>query len=661
MNREWWDLLGSTPWYGPGGGPNFPPDTNLYAGGYGLTPYSQGPASCHIVNKEVPTPVTSGLVGALTTLDPNTVPALAWASAPTPPSMFYGGYTYGTVTKPEENLVNGSIQVLPTSMFVCRDIRTGKTLWERTASSMNIPSYIVYEPGSGDVPGAEAIRGQQVYLEYISGGRLVKYDPDTGATASNNSILPIQSGTMFQNGWCLTVQDLGAAAANATGGRYRLLNWTTIAESANLTSRIATNTSYARSSLPSPVDYQAGYGVSVTSPTNPGTRMSDRLTYIAGIRLSTGETIWNVSWPEQTYQGIQVDHGMVAQNFRNGYYVAWDLATGKQMWQSPSYTYPWSMATFGNYGSNSGYGLLIFEAYDGVYAFNWTTGQIQWKYKAPAVPFEAPYTDENNAQVYSWDSTGRFSGDGKFYACNSEHSPTEPLCRGWGLHCIDVYTGKGIWNISGAMGGYIGGGPYLIGDGYLMTGNPFDGTLYTFGKGQTAATVTAPDVAVPLGTAFTIKGTVLDMSPASPNTPCVSKESMRTQMEYLHMQQPIAGIFGNETITGVPVALSAVDENGSVTDLGTVVTNGYFGTFSKTWTPAKEGKYEIMAYFTSDDSYGSSKAATSVTVGPAPTPIEIPPATEQVDNTNLLYAVLAAVIVAIIIGIAAVLLTLRKH
>ena len=39
---------------------------------------------------------------------------------------------------------------------------------------------------------------------------------------------------------------------------------------------------------------------------------------------------------------------------------------------------------------------------------------------------------------------------------------------------------------------------------------------------------------------------------------------MATQMEYLHMQQPIDGVGGDKIITGVPVTLTAIDENGNI-------------------------------------------------------------------------------------------------
>ena len=184
--------------------------------------------------------------------------------------------------------------------------------------------------------------------------------------------------------------------------------------------------------------------------------------------------------------------------------------------------------------------------------------------------------------------------------------------------------------------------------------------MYVFGKGKSATTVSAPDVSVPLGTAFTIKGTVMDMSPGQPNTPCVSKDSMETQMEYLHLQMPIGGLWGNLTITGVPVSLTAIASDGSFTDLGTATTNGYSGNFGFDWTPPAEGTYEIIATFDADDSYGSSMSTTTVTVGPAPEPVVIPEPAAAVDNSMLLYGILVAVIIAIVLALIALVVIFQK-
>jgi outer membrane protein assembly factor BamB len=304
----------------------------------------------------------------------------------------------------------------------------------------------------------------------------------------------------------------------------------------------------------------------------------------------------------------------------------------------------------------SAYGLLYRQAYDGVYAFDWDTGKIAWHYRAPANPFETPYRDENGQTGYSFDGAA-FVADGKMYVLNNEHTPTSPITRGWGVHCINATTGEGIWNISGI---WLWSGPGPIADGYLTIASS-DGYKYVFGKGQSATTVTAPDIVVPKGNGVVIKGTVLDMSPAQPGTPCVSKDSMKTWMEYLHIQQPIDGIWHNETITGVPVTLTAVGSDGSYIDIGTATTDGYYGTFSKTWTPPAEGDYQIIASFAGDDSYGSSGASTGVSVGPAPETPTTPEIPTPVDNTMLLYGILVAVIIAIVLAIIAILIVLRKR
>jgi hypothetical protein len=186
--------------------------------------------------------------------------------------------------------------------------------------------------------------------------------------------------------------------------------------------------------------------------------------------------------------------------------------------------------------------------------------------------------------------------------------------------------------------------------------------MYVFGKGKSATTVTAPNIAAPKGTGLVISGSVLDLSPAQPNTPCVSKDSMQLQMEIVHMQMPLAGLWGNESLIGVPVTLTAIEENGNVIDIGTTTSNGYYGNFGYTWTPPNEGQYTIMASFAGDDSYGSSAAACTVSVGPAPAtpaPTASPPI--QTDYTPQLTGILAAVVVAIIVSVIALAVVLRKH
>jgi hypothetical protein len=133
-------------------------------------------------------------------------------------------------------------------------------------------------------------------------------------------------------------------------------------------------------------------------------------------------------------------------------------------------------------------------------------------------------------------------------------------------------------------------------------------------------------------------------------------------MEYLHMQYPIDGIWHNLTMTGVPVTLTAIDENDNGVKIGTATTSAYYGTFEMAWTPPAEGTYKIIASFAGDDSYGSSGAATAVSVGPAPAPIQFPAQVIPIDYTmTIIYGVIA-IIIAVVISVAiAALVILRKR
>jgi hypothetical protein len=375
--------------------------------------------------------------------------------------------------------------------------------------------------------------------------------------------------------------------------------------------------------------------------------------------------LWNTTTTNVNYAGVaQADQGKVAVFMQNGgFWEAWNIYTGAIAWTSPSFSYPWGSSAFGDYGSESAYGLLYKDTYAGVYAVNWTNGNIAWNFQVPAPPFESPYSGNYAFNI------GSILADGMLYTGNTEHTPTEPLTRGWSLYGINAMTGQDIWNLTGEM---VAGG---VEDGYLAAANAYDGYLYVIGMGQSATTVTAPQTTVTQGTSVLIQGTVMDKSAATTTTPeyaqgqsvpCVSDASMSTWMEYLYMQAPIGGIYGNATITGVPVTLTATSSTGTVYNIGTVTTNGYFGTFTTTWTPPAAGLYTISAVYAGDDSYGSSAAATGLSVAaaptatPSPTPTATPPSNLATQADLMTYIV--AVGIAIIIAIAIVgALILRRH
>ena len=635
-NREWWPILGSYPNTGiVGGGPTWPADTNTYMSNYNFNPYVQGAKSAHIVWRRQN--AIGGLIGG-------TLGQISEDDRPGDPSIIYAGRCYQTVYK----IVDGETQ----SVWQCYDLRTGEIFWEKTGITQ-APTMVSYvERTVSIVPGEEARKsGLTIELLYVGSGRVIAYDPWLGSVNYNISIAPLSTGTYFANpSHFLSVQNLG-------GGRgYRLINWTVTGDVAypTMTNRrlgVLNNVSWPFSSL-GIVDYETGIAVNTEgiTPSSTGVAYGQR---IMAASMRTGALLWNITTDvtkgaEGFFSGSTriADHGKFAVLLNDGHFHCWNLQSGQKLWVSELSSHPWGI--WGIYGISSAYGLLIYPQYDGVVAYDWDDGKIVWRYQYIAqFPYEPVYSEGN----YPF-RANLFIADGVVYAANDEHSVSNPIPRGFKLHAINATTGKGIWNITGSMP------PGTVADGYLSASNR-DGYQYIFGKGKSTTTVTAPDFVVSKGSGVVIKGAVLDMSPAQPGTPCVSKDSVATQMEYLHMQLPVDGVAHNVQMTGVPVTLTAIDSSGGVVDIGIATTSAYYGTFEKVWTPPAEGTYKVIASFAGDDSYGSSAAATAVgvveapaaTVTPTPSPVQMPPF-----ETYIAASTIAIIIAIAIIGV----LLLRK-
>jgi hypothetical protein len=623
-NREWKTIMGNWPW--------------AYANNYAYGgPFVIAPNSAHIVWKRQD--AIGGLAGAENG-------QLSFTNAGNTPSVIYAGRCYQTVTKPGVG-----------SVAQCYDLRTGQVYYEIPTSAGGVTPTVISSKldDTPAVQGATAVLGPTVRLLSI-GTRIIEVDPFTGLIVRNNTGM---SGTFYNDPYVLTVQDLGASAG---ANRYRLINWTAeimrkgstaVGDDNNFTSRIQKrsdgtlfNISFPFSSLGT-CDFNAGISVTSQSITDgaSGITMQTRL---IGTSLISGNVLWNVTTDIVSYSGSTAvaDNGKYCFSERDetaGQLVAWDLQTGQLAWKSDLIGYPWGFG--GAYAVASAYGLVYRFSYAGVAAFSWETGKKVWQFVSPTVPFEAPWYPSQSF------NTGAKVADGKIYVANSEHSASQPIARGWKLWCLNATTGENKWNITGSWGT-----PGPVADGYLTAGNGYDGYMYVFGKGKSATTVSAPQTAITQGQSVVLTGTVLDQSPAQPGKACVSKESMATYMEFLHMQKPLPA---NITITGVPVSLDAVDPNGNFVHIADV-TSDMSGTYSYMWKPDMAGKYTVTATFMGDDSYGSSYAETAVGVVDAPvvtstptqTPITMPPFEIYTVGTGI----------AVIIAIAIVgLLILRKR
>jgi hypothetical protein len=205
----------------------------------------------------------------------------------------------------------------------------------------------------------------------------------------------------------------------------------------------------------------------------------------------------------------------------------------------------WGESSFGDYGIN----LLMacsLGAYDGIYAFNWTNGEIVWKYSSPAYQLSnAPTKATAPASTHDMANVQQTRiADGNNVHLQRANTQLVGNNKRMEHSLLQHNLWQGICIFSGQQS------QARFADGYLTAANSWDGYMYVYGKGLTSTTVTASPKTIPNGAQVLIEGTVLDQSPAQPGTPCVSKDSMTTQMEYLHMQQPIGGIWGNATILG---------------------------------------------------------------------------------------------------------------
>ncbi len=662
--RDWLPILGDWPWHGPAG-PDYyelyPECSPYWNQRMDFFPYVQAPETAHIAwkqNNAIAGITGSGRYGTYGATEWSyEVPFATTSSNPGAITMAIGGRGYMAVPNVRSEYINGNIQQVATTTLKCVDMRTGQLYWEVDGftHSQSVESF-----GNWIFQGAIEYPSTMVYLD---GSRLYKYNANTGAMTLNTSISPLTSAITYMSGYALGVQNLGTSVPIAQ--RYRLINFTTGGSTTNFTQRIMSNITWPLSSLPATTDFTEGIAASFGRGLigYDGTTPEMRLVTVdirTGIVLVNKTIAPAGSGEFMGYSSASdlCDKGMYAFLNAWGEYVAFDLRTGAIRWTSEKMDEQWDSNSFGAYDTTSAYGMFFRDGYTGVYAFDWDTGKIVWKYENPAVSsFETPYINKNGTTVMSFNGAS-YAIDGKLYTVNTEHSPTQPITRGWKLNCINITTGEKIFDVmlTGSIGATV--------DGYMSLSESYTGTLYVLGKGKSATTIEAPSIAVQAGTPIVIKGTITDLSPAQPGTPCVSKDSMSTQMEYLHKQMPIGGLWNNLTITGVPITLTAVDPNGNYVDLGIATSNGYYGNYELIWTPTMEGTYQIMATFAGDESYGSSGAATAIAVtaepqtSPTPTPTQI--SLDSVNNNMMIgLGVVGAIIIAAIAIVGLLLLRRR--
>jgi len=604
QNREW-NVLGG-PWL-----------QSSYNATGAFNPYTQAPKTAHIVWTKLMSPLAGLIGGEYGSLEFQRQTGFSLR-------CIMGGRVY----------YNGPTTPDGKNQLYCIDIRTGENIWEDPApisiSQGQILNYRSLQT-KAEVPYLWSFGGTYRQYDAQTGRLLVEY---TGAR-SGTAIMEPPNPTVVPG------TELGGAAGGGEIMVYMTGNNGTHDWVACWNSTLAMY-SYAMDSHfiklpPSPWPWENGLQWNVTFPyTQAGPTMGisgqprpgslsirtisqdllicsknplyDNDTGVASrpiiaIDTKTGQRLYYKNLTVITYDSypwsfngdlgygklIMVDHNTLTVD-------AYDAYTGNYLWTAAPFKNDFAMMS-GGASMTFAYDKIFLAGYDGyMHCIDPDTGTVEWSTISKPGGLEMP--------EMGYPMSTPTVADGRLYASTSKAYETEPLYRGHELYCFDAFTGDKVWNILGQYRSM------AIADAHLIATNNYDSQIYCFGKGQTATTVSAPDTAVPRGESVLIQGTVTDQSPGAEGTPCIADADMTEWMEYLYMQKPCP-----TDLTGVPVYLTAFASDGSMIDLGYVISDE-FGYFQKAWNPPDEGNYKIMATMLTTDSYYTSYDETGLLVGP---------------------------------------------
>lgn len=527
------------------------------------------------------------------------------------------------------------------------DIRTGETLWSRSAGETGNEAIRM---GSVTIFHSMQEYGAFAHIWSSEGGgffggvtALRIYDAWTGdyiATVENpqSPSYIVQEGGMtpgallgyYTSGGNLVMWNSSAmlAAGGWTYGPSGTFNWTDgIQWTAPIPNQIDGN------SVSLSVAAVTRDTILVRSAPTPGMFVYASLGWqvTAGLDAETGAVLWGpVNHTLTLYEDISLaqagDGVYVLYNKDRHEASGYSLTTGNKMWGP--------VALKGNawtplqVAADIAYGMcFIWDAGGWVNAINLQTGDVEWSFNRGSAGYDTPYG------IYLlWYNDA--IADGKIYL--SEGAMYNPPLHPARTICLNATTDNPDGELLWSALSYTGRNCPAIADGHLIVWNSFDMKIYSFGKGPTSTTATVQNDMIPVDGTTLVQGSVMDISAGSqqdgvierfPNgLPAVSDESMTTWMEYVYMQQRRPN-----DITGVTLTITAMDPNNNTRDLGTATTDEY-GNYVFEFEPEVSGMYQIIVTFEGSDSYWQSSdtiyvRVTDAVVDNTPTADEIADAT----------------------------------
>ena len=506
--------------------------------------------------------------------------------------------------------------------YVAVDLRTGTEVWRINATTGGVPSFgFLYGFDTGNQHGVlpEGLLFTSNFAR--------AYDPSTGVlTTMNITSVPSGTETVGPKGEILrfSVTNIGTTA----NPNWRLTQWNVSKLFVDSTGMSPSNwySGSVNASSKTYYDYNVslslsnGLGWSIyrdiafnkimlltQGSFGTGPRTNGEGTNVTAISLKPG-TFGQILWTKyyspapnnvtRTLIALDADAGtFVTEDKETMTLTGFSLSDGSQLWTSTPELAKWDTV---RRDTLAAYGNLYCAGFDGIlYSYNMKDGKLLWTYGNGGIG-NSTYAGLETSYGY-YPIFVDVIADGKVYLGTTEHSPGSPWYKDSQYRCINATTGEEIWTMMGWGTGMYVGQNDIVADGCFVYLNCYDMKIYNVGKGPSAMTVTAPDIAAPFGTSITIKGTVTDISAGTkqaeqaarfPNgVPAVSDASMSSWMEYVYMQKPRP----TNTI-GVPVTLTVVDANGNYREIGTT-TSDSDGFFSFNWKPDIDGKYIAYASF----------------------------------------------------------------
>jgi outer membrane protein assembly factor BamB len=690
-----WNTIGSNYLYPMGAAYSF--------GSVRYQPDGTGPNSAHVMWSKAIT--LGGIVGGNNDFEEPNSPSSQTGITST---AFYTGLSYETKFNNPIIISGRLFYGLPHSNngagggYVCVDLRTGNQIWWQNWTVL--PSFGAIL--NFDSPNQHGSIAYLIATQNVGGQTVWEmFDPVDGTWVFNMTNVPAGTMSYGPNGepiiyqynlankwvalWNFTQVVSNGAATALTANGYRPVNQvlnTTLRDSYSWNATLPTlPTTGAGVGWAINNDLLLGYGnmrSSFGQPTWGGAAADNTALY---------GTVWAVSLEEGQRgrllwtKDIQVPTGNITLQLgtvdpvNRMFFVStketmqwygYDLDNGNQVWGPVGNTRSFNYyPTIGSGGvAQIGYvanGRLYVGGYGGeVWCYDTATGNTLWSYGG-----DGAGNSTNSGTEASWGLYPTFIAaicDGKVYVYSNEHSPNTPLYRDEKIRALNATTGEEIFTLKSwaACGGF-GDFGFPIADGQITYLNAYDMKVYSLGKGPSAMTVSAPDVATTVGTPIVIRGTVTDIASGTkqdeqaarfPNgVPCVSDASQAAWMEYVYMQKAKP-----TNATGVNVVLSVYDSNGNYRTIGTAQSDSS-GMFSYAWSPDIEGLYTVVATFEGTNSYYGTSAESSFYAMSAPATATPQPTAAPTAADLYFLPAIAGLFVLIIVGIAVLAILMMRR